>query len=106
MSVVISATESSLSQELNTASLVMIDFWAEWCGPCKRLAPVLDELARDYSQKLKVIKINVDTNQTIAEKYEVLSLPSLVFIKNNTVIDKIVGFVPKTNILAKIEQYM
>ncbi|MBN1492869.1 MAG: thioredoxin [Candidatus Omnitrophica bacterium] len=106
MAHIIEATDATFANEIATNELVLIDFWASWCGPCKRLTPVIDELSQRYQGKLKVIKIDVDNNQTITEKYEIISLPTLLFIKNGECLDTVTGFVPKATIIEKIESLL
>jgi len=83
---------------------VMVDFWAEWCMPCKMLGPVVEEIAKDYAGKLKVCKLNIDENQKSAIDYGVISIPTLIFFKNGQVVDQEVGFVPKEAIAEKIDK--
>ncbi len=106
MTSVIDATEETFQKELATDQLVLVDFWANWCGPCKRLAPVIDDIAREFQGKLKIIKIDADNNPTIAEKHEVSSLPTLLFIKNTKSVDMINGFVQKATIVEKIQSLL
>lgn len=84
--------------------LAVIDLWAEWCGPCRMLAPVLDELEREYPS-VKFCKINVDEERELAADFKVESIPMLAFVKNNTFLDFSIGYVPKQNIERLIEQY-
>ena len=77
---------------------VLVDFWAEWCGPCRVIAPVVDEIATEYSQKVKVGKLNVDNENQIASQFGVRSIPALLIFKNGTVANQIVGAVPKNKI--------
>jgi thioredoxin 1 len=106
MAHVIEGTEETFQKELATDQLVLVDFWANWCGPCKRLAPVIDDIAREFQGKLKIIKIDADNNPTIAEKHEVSSLPTLLFIKNRQSVDVINGFVQKSTIVEKIQSLL
>lgn len=82
---------------------VLVDFWAEWCGPCRMVGPVVEELAKDYDGKAVVGKVNVDQNPEIAAKYGIRSIPTILFIKNGEVVDKSVGAVPKTALAAKLD---
>lgn len=81
---------------------VMVDFWAEWCGPCRMIAPSVDAIAEEYAGKLKVMKVNVDTDATIASKYGVMSIPTLILFKGGAVVEQIVGALPKQKIIDKI----
>ena len=88
------ATDQNFTQETGEG-LVLADFWAPWCGPCKMIAPVLEELDQDMGDKVKIVKVDVDENQETAGKFGVMSIPTLLVIKNGEVVDKAVGFQPK-----------
>lgn len=83
---------------------VLIDFWAPWCGPCRAIAPMVDELAKEYAGKLKVVKINVDDNPQTPTKYGVRGIPNLLLIKDGQVRDQIIGAVPKAQLVKAISQ--
>ena len=87
------------SDVLQSETPVVIDFWAEWCGPCKTIAPVIDELANEYLGKVKFGKVNVDFNQQTAMKYGIRSIPSLLIFKDGSVVNQIIGSVPKDSIV-------
>jgi len=87
---------------LQSSQPVMIDFWANWCGPCKALAPVVDEVAQAYNGKIKVVKMDVDKNSATPGRYGVRGIPTLLFIKDGTVRDTLVGYVPKEAIEKKL----
>ena len=80
---------------LQAQELVMVDFWAVWCGPCQMVAPIVDELAGEYAGKLKVMKLNTDENPEIAGRYQVMSIPTIVFFKNGQPAEKLIGARPK-----------
>mgnify|MGYP001494158460 FL=1 len=86
------------SEVVESDTPVLVDFWAEWCGPCKVIAPVVEELATDYEGKIKFGKVNVDDNNMVASEYGVRSIPTLLIFKNGTVVNQIVGAVPKEKI--------
>ena len=96
--------ESNFQEEvLEAATPVLVDFWAPWCGYCQRLGPVLDELAAETASKFKVVKVNVDANRSLAQKHGVMSLPTMILFKSGEPVEKMIGFMPKANILAKVE---
>ena len=91
-------SENFSTEVIESDTPVLVDFWAEWCGPCRVIAPVVDEIATEYSQKVKVEKLNVDHHNQVASKYGVRSIPALLIFKNGTVANQIVGAVPKNKI--------
>jgi thioredoxin 1 len=90
---------------LESDKLSVIDFWAEWCGPCRAIGPVIEELAKDYAGTVNIGKVNVDNNPQISTNYGITSIPAILFVKNGEVIDKLVGAQPKSNFVKKIEQH-
>lgn len=95
-------TDANFEQEvMNESGLVVIDFWAPWCGPCKMLTPIFEELSNEYGDKVIFGKVNVDENPSIANKFRIASIPTLIFMKNGQIIENLVGFRPKQEI-AKI----
>lgn len=104
MSKAIEITDSNFEELVVSSDIpVLVDFWAEWCGPCKMIGPVVDELAGDYEGKALIGKVNVDENPETAAKFMVRSIPTLLIVKNGEVVDKQVGAVPKSTLVQKIE---
>jgi thioredoxin 1 len=91
-------------QSETSSGTVLVDFWAPWCGPCKMIAPILDELSNEVGDKAKIVKINVDDNPESAAKYNVMSIPTLLVFKDGHVVDQLVGVQPKEKLKAVIEQ--
>ena len=85
---------------------VLVDFWAEWCGPCRAIGPVIEELSKDYAGKVNIGKVNVDDNPQLSMNYGITSIPAILFVKGGQVVDKLVGAQPKGNFVKKIEQHM
>ena len=90
---------------LDSDKLTVIDFWAEWCGPCRAIGPVIEELAREYDGKVNIGKVNVDHNPQVSMNYGITSIPAILFVKGGQVVDKLVGAQPKANFVKKIEQH-
>ena len=91
---------------IQAGELVLVDFWAEWCGPCKRLAPTVDALATDYTGKLTVGKLNVDDNPTTAFKFQIRGIPALLLFKGGQVVESVVGLVPKEDLKKVIDKHL
>ncbi len=100
----VTLTDDNFESEVLSSDVpVLVDFWAEWCGPCKMIAPYVEELAQELEGKVKVGKLDVDTNQMTAAKYGIRSIPSLLIFKGGEVVDQIIGAVPKNVIKGKLE---
>jgi thioredoxin 1 len=101
---VITLNESNFDRELTQDDKPMIvDFWAEWCGPCKLIAPLLDEIAREKAGALKIAKVNVDDNQSLSFKYNIRAIPALLFFKNGQLRDQVIGVTSKKDLLSRVE---
>ena len=103
-SAVITLNESNFDRELTQDDKPMIvDFWAEWCGPCKMIAPLLDEIAREKAGVVKIAKVNVDDNQSLSFKYNIRAIPALLFFKNGQLRDQVIGVTSKKDLLSRVE---
>ena len=104
---VIHVSETTFDAEvLKSSQPALVDFWAPWCGPCRAIAPVLDELAEEYKGKVRVAKINVDENRKLAGDHGVMSIPTMILFKDGKVVDKIVGLVPKDRLKALLDKVL
>lgn len=93
------------NEVLNSTDTVLVDFSATWCGPCKMLAPIVEELGREMEGKAKVFKVDVDKSGDIAQRYNIMGVPTVMIFKNGTAVDKMVGFQPKEVIKSRLEQH-
>ena len=96
------ATNTSFDELLVDEKLVIVDFWATWCGPCRMLSPLLDEVEEEMADKIPVVKVNVDDADEVAMRYRIMSIPTLLFFKNGQLVDKSVGAMPKSTLVDKI----
>lgn len=97
-------TDSNFEEEvLKSEHPVLVDFWAEWCGPCRMIGPVVEEMAGEYAGKAKIGKVNVDVNPEVSVKYGIRSIPALLIFKNGEVVDQIIGAVPKTHLTKQLD---
>jgi thioredoxin 2 len=103
---VVDANEATFAVETRASPTIVVDLWAPWCGPCRIVSPILEELARDYAGRLKVVKVNVDENQALAVRYEAMSIPLMVVMRDGKVVDRIVGALPKPALAARIAPHI
>jgi thioredoxin 1 len=107
MSTAANVTDSTFKHEVLESEVpVLVDFWAPWCGPCRMVAPVVDEIAAQYGEQLKVVKVNTDENPQIASQYGIRSIPTLMIFKDGAKVDMVVGAVPKSTLSNTVEKYL
>jgi len=107
MSSASAVTDASFEQDVLKSDLpVLIDFWAPWCGPCRMVAPIVDEIATEFEGKIKVFKLNTDENPNVASQYGIRSIPTLMIFKGGQKVDTVVGAVPKTTLSSTISKYL
>lgn len=94
------------AEVVNSSVPVIVDFWAEWCGPCRMIAPILDEIAASYAGRVKVVKVDVDSNSRTASQFSVMSIPTLLFFKNGKVQDQVVVALPKKMLQEKVDKFL
>ena len=100
------ATNANFADMLLDDKLVIVDFWAVWCGPCRMLSPIVDEIAEEMADKVTVVKCNVDDCEDIDMQYRIMSIPTLIFFKNGEIVDKTVGAMPKSALVEKINAHL
>ncbi|HEY9602532.1 MAG TPA: thioredoxin [Oculatellaceae cyanobacterium] len=107
MSAAVQVTDASFKQDVLESEVpVLVDFWAPWCGPCRMVAPVVDEIAQQYEGQVKVVKLNTDENPNVASQYGIRSIPTLMIFKGGQRVDMVVGAVPKTTLANTLEKYL
>jgi len=103
MSKPIEITDSNFEEILNSEKPVMVDFWAEWCGPCKMVGPLVEEMAGEYDGKAVIAKVDVDNNPNVSAKYGIRSIPTMLFFKDGEIVDRQIGAVPKNVLITKLD---
>jgi thioredoxin 1 len=103
---VVEVTDQNFTDVTGGAGLSMVDFWAVWCGPCRIVAPIVEQLAEEYAGKVTVGKLDVDSNQRTASQYNVRSIPTILFFKEGKVVDQVIGAVPRAALESKIKQHL
>lgn len=107
MSAAAQVTDANFKQEVLESELpVLVDFWAPWCGPCRMVAPVVDEISEQYEGQIKVVKVNTDENPSVASQYGIRSIPTLMIFKGGQRVDMVVGAVPKTTLATTLEKHL
>lgn len=102
----VSASDATFEVEARSSVAVLVDLWAPWCGPCRFVGPILEELSRDFAGRLKVVKVNVDENPALAQRFEAMSIPTLVVLRNGRVVDRIVGALPKQDLTIRLTPHL
>ncbi len=100
------ATNATFDELLKDEKLVIVDFWAVWCGPCRMIAPILDQISEEMADKVSVVKCNVDDCEDVAMRYRIMNIPTLLFFKNGEMVDRTVGAMPKAALVEKIESLL
>lgn len=100
-------TDNTFEQEVLKSNIpVLVDFWAEWCGPCKMIAPIISELAILYDSKIKIVKLNVDENSFVTAQYEIMSIPTLILFKDGKIVKKLIGVQSKSTLTKFLDEYI
>jgi thioredoxin 1 len=104
---IVTLSDSTFDEEVKgSAEPVLVDFWAEWCGPCKMIAPTLEELSREYAGKLRIAKLNVDDNPDVARRFEVMSIPTLILFKDGEAVQRLIGAKGKGQLVQEIDPFL
>lgn len=103
---IVNVSDQSFKSEVESSGTVLVDFWAPWCGPCKMIAPVLEDLDKDIGSQLKIAKLNVDDNPESASRFGVMSIPTLIVFKDGQPVDKVVGFQPKDALKSVVGRHL
>jgi len=103
---IVTLTDADFESQVKSRPILLVDFWAEWCGPCRMVAPILEELAGEYKDRVAIGKVNVDENRQIAARFGIRSIPTLLFFRDGARVDQVIGAHPKATIKAKIDQLL
>lgn len=103
---IVNVTDQSFSEEVEQSGTVLVDFWAPWCGPCKMIAPVLEEIDSEIGDKLKIAKVNVDENPDTSGRFGIMSIPTLMVVKDGQVAEKLVGLQPKEQLMEALNKHL
>jgi thioredoxin 1 len=99
-------TDTAFEQEIRGETPVLVDFWAEWCGPCRMVAPVLEQIAAEQAGKLKIVKLNVDENIETPGRFGITGIPTMILFKDGQAVERIIGFMPKPQLLSKLQPHL
>ena len=102
----VNATDGTFEAEAKSSVAVVVDLWAPWCGPCRFVGPVLEDLSREFAGRLKVVKVNVDENPVLSRRFDATSIPTLVVMKDGRVVDRVVGALPKSDLTVRLTPYL
>lgn len=103
---IVNVTDQTFAQEVEQGGTVLVDFWAPWCGPCRMIAPVLEQIDSEVGSKMKIAKLNVDENPSTAGRFGVMSIPTLIVFKDGQPVDKVIGFQPKEQLMATLNKHL
>ena len=99
-------TDAEFEQAVSSETPVLVDFWAEWCGPCRMVAPVLEQIAAEQGERLKIVKLNVDENTSTPQKFGITGIPTMILFKDGQPVERIVGFMPKPQLMSRLNPHL